>query len=403
MNWLRVARRFSITVVLCCFSAVIFSALATTDEELITYARVKAEYDAADRAKKKKLDEQLLKAQEKEAKREREVADTYAAHGHLELVSEASRLRIRRTYADLLAIEGGNLGDFAPGQTKLLKDIKGALVSYTNDFRTDSDSWTTQAAVILPLVFKTGVTPREEFSVPLFGFMPSFTVNRFTTNRIPKDATDLAKIKAAEVDEMLFRAGSFAQLDFTSNFFAIARANGVWKTDTGMRTAEPGIELEFEPLWQSEQIPSLGLGFLAIPEWAKKRPAFDDNDPKTYKHAWLGYQARLRTRFIWGSVEDDGTGKKGPEYSRAGLTTELNFQPFLLEQLTATISASYLPAISGTIDRDDYVSLGLGYTLFEDVDANRKVSLELQYVRGAQDNRGQKIQNQVTVSVGILY
>jgi hypothetical protein len=403
MSVAQLTREFGGAILLCLLLRAASPARAATDDELIVYSRVQAEYDAADAAKKKKLNEQLLKAQEKKAKKEQEIADTYAAHGRLELIPEASKLRIRRTYADLLAIEGGNLGDFAPGQTKLLKDIKGALFSYSNDFRTDSDSWTAQAAVIYPLVFKTGVTPRGEFSIPLFGLMPSFTVNRFTTNRMPKDAADLAKIKDSEVDEMLFRVGSFAQLDFTGNFFAIARANGVWKTDTGVRSSEPGVELEFEPLWQSEKFPALGLGFLAIPEWAKKRPAFDDNDPKTYKHAWLGYQARLRTRFIWGSVEDDGAGKRGPEYSRAGLTTELNFQPFLLESLTATISASYLPALSGTVDRDEYISLGLGYTLFEDTDANRKVSLELNYVRGAQDNRGQKVQNQITVSVGVLY
>jgi len=377
--------------------------LAVSDEDLAAYIKVKAELDAADDAKRKKLAERLAKTQKKLEKQEEENADVYAAHGSLEFIPQASKPRIRRSYADLLSIEGGNLGSFGPGQTKLLKDIKGALLSYTDDFKTDSDSWTTQAAVILPIVFKTGVTPRGDFSIPLFGLMPSFTINRFTTNRIPKDAADLAKIKASEVDEMSFRLGSFAQLDFTDNFFAVTRANGVWKTDTGTRSSEPGFEFEFEPLWQSVQVPAIGLGFLAIPEWAKKRPAFDENDPKTYKHAWIGYQARLRGRFIWGSVEDDGKGKKGPEYSRAGFTTELNFEPFILEKLTATVSWSYIPTISGTIDRDDYLELGLGYTLFEDPAENRKVSLELKYGRGAQDNLGMKVQDQVTISLGVLF
>lgn len=375
---------------------------AVSDEDLAAYLRVKAELDAADAVKKQKLAERLTKTEKKLAKQEEDAADTYAAHGRIEFVPQASKPRIRRSYADLLAIEGGNLGSVETGQTKALKDIKGALFSYTDDFRTDSDSWTAQAAVILPLVFKTGVTPRGDFCLPLFGLMPSYTINRFTTNRTPKNAADLAKIKASEVDEMIFRMGSFAQVDFTDNFFAITRANGVWTTDTGTRSRQPGFEFEFEPLWQSVQVPALGLGFLAVPDWAKK-PTFDPNDPKTYKHAWLGYQARFRGRFIWGSVEDDGTGKKGPEYSRAGFTSELNFQPFVLEQLTATVSWSYLPVLSGSVDRDDYLEFGLGYTLFEDPAENRKVSLEIKYVRGAQDNAGTKVQDQVTVSLGVLF
>jgi hypothetical protein len=102
-------------------------------------------------------------------------------------------------------------------------------------------------------------------------------------------------------------------------------------------------------------------------------------------------------------VEDDGTGKNGPEYSRAGFTTELNFDPFILERLTATISWTYLPALSGNIDRDDYLELGLGYTLFEDPAENRKVSAELKYLRGAQDNLGQQVQDQITVCLGVLF
>ena len=255
------------------------AALAVSDADLATYLRVKEALEKEDPANKQKLQERLSKAQQKAAEQAAKTADTYTAHGYIEFVPEASKLRVRRSYADLLSIEAG--GDFSEGQTNLLKDVKGALFSYTSDSRTHSDSWTAQAAVIWPLIFKTGVTPRGEFCIPLFGIMPSFTVNRFTTNRTPKDAADLAKIKASETDEMVYRLGSFAQLDFTDNLFAVVRANGLWKTDTGNRSREPGVELEFEPLWQSTQCPALGIGFLAVPEWAKKRPAFDENDPDT--------------------------------------------------------------------------------------------------------------------------
>lgn len=139
-----------------------------------------------------------------------------------------------------------------------------------------------------------------------------------------------------------------------------------------------------------------------MPDWAKKRPAFDENDPKTYKHAWLAYQARLRGRFLWGSVEDDGTGKKGPEYSRGGFTTELNLEPFIFEKLSASVSWSYLPALSGNIIQEHYIEAGLGYTIFEEPGGS-KVSAESKYIWGAQDNLGQKEQDQVTLSLAILY
>jgi hypothetical protein len=375
---------------------------AISDEDLAAYLRVKAEIEAADTTKKQKLQERLIKTQQNIDKKEQEAADMYAAHGHLEFVPQTSKPRIRRSYADLLSTEAGNLGSFEGTQTKLLKDTKGALFSYTNDFENDSDTWTAQAAVILPFIFKTGVTPRGGFSLPLFGIMPSWTIDRFTTNRKPKDDADLAKIKASETDDLVFRLGSFAQLDLTDTLFAVVRANGLFKTNTGFDSREPGFEIEAEPLWQSERYPALGLGFFAVPEWAK-RSGFDPNDPKTYKKAWLGYQARLRARFLWGSVEDDGTGKKGPQYSRAGFTWELNLDPFLFERLNASVSWSYLPALSGNIKQDQYLETGLGYTIFEDPAQNRKVSAEFKYIWGAQDNRGEKVQDQVTLSLGVLF
>jgi hypothetical protein len=376
--------------------------LAASDADLKAYLRVKAEMDAADAAAKKRLNEKLANVQKKVDEEEIATADRYAAHGKMEWVKEASKPRVRRSYADLLATEMGNLGEFEGSQTKALKDLKGALFSYTDDFEHDSDQWTVQGAVILPFIFKTGVTPEGQFCIPLFGLMPSFSLNRFTTSREPKDAADLAKIKASELDEMVFRMGSFAQIDFTDNLFAVLRANGLVKTDTGTASCEPGFEIEFEPLWKSMQFPALGLGFLAIPEWAK-RSTFDPNDPKTYKHPWLGYQARLRGRLLWGSVLNDGTGNDGPEYTRAGFTAEINFTPFILEQLTATAGVSYLPAISGDITDDQFLELGLGYTLFEDPAEGRKVSLELKYLRGAQDNLGAKVQDQITISLGVLF
>lgn len=377
------------------------AALAQSDADLAGHLRyLEAEKEAeGDPAKMQVLQKRVAAAQQKRDAATAATDALYQANGHVELIREVSKLRIRRSYADLLSLEWG--GDFSGEQTRLLKDVKGALFSYTNDAQTDSDSWTAQAAVIWPLIFKTGVTSSGQFCVPLFGLMPSFTVNRFTTNRIPKNAIDAAKIKDLETDEMVFRLGSFAELDFTPNLFAVVRANGRWKTDTGTRSREPGIELEFEPLWQSTQFPSLGLGFLGVPKWAQKA-GFNEAPEEYKKHCWFAYQARLRGRFMWGSVEDDGTGKDGPEYARAGVTAELHIEPLIFEKLSMSFSGSYIPALTGNIAQDKYLEAGLGYTIYEEKNGT-KISLEGKYIFGAQDNFGKKEQDQYTVALAVLY
>jgi hypothetical protein len=375
---------------------------AVSDDDLATYLRVKAELEQEDAVARQKVEDRIPIVREKVVKKKAEIADRYAAHGRLELVPAVSKPRIRRSFADLLATEAGNLGGFEPGQTKALKDLKPATFAYTNDFEHDFDTWTAQAALIWPLVFKTGITPRGQFCVPIFGLMPSFTVNRFTTNRQPTDADDLKKIEEEEQNEVVYRLGSFAQLYITPDLSAIVRANALWKTDTGHESSEPGFEIEFEPLWQSPDNPAIGLGYLAVPQWAK-RPGFNPNDPETYKHAWLGYQARLRARFLGGSVQDDGNGKEGPEYSRAGLTAELNLTPFIFERLSASVSYTFMPVICGNIAQDFYLESGLGYTIYESPAEKRQVTAELKYLWGAADNKGQKVQDQVTASIGVIF
>jgi hypothetical protein len=377
-------------------------AKAVSDEDLATYLRVKAALEQKDAGARQKVENRIPIVREKEAEKQAKFDDTFAFHGRLELVPEVSKPRIRRSFADLLATEAGNLGGFFSTQDRDLKDLKGALFSYTNDFEHGFDTWTAQAALIWPIIFKTGVTPRGQFCMPLFGVMPSISVDRFTTNRQPKDAEDLKKIEEEEINEVVYRLGGFAQFDFTDTLFAIVRANARWQTDTGHESSEPGFEIELEPLWQSETNPALGLGFLAIPKWAR-RAGFDPNDRNTYKHVWFAYQARLRARFLGGSVRDDGDGKEGPEYSRAGLTAELNLTPFIFERLSASASYSFMPVISGNISRDFFLEAGLAYTIFESRDESQKVTAELKYLWGAPDNKGEKLQDQLTASIGVIF
>ena len=89
-------------------------------------------------------------------------------------------------------------------------------------------------------------------------------------------------------------------------------------------------------------------------------------------------------------MENDGTGKKGPDYTRAGITAELHVEPFIFEKLSASFSGSYLPALSGDIFQDKYLEAGLGYTIYEEKKGGNKISLEAKYIFGAQDNLGKR-------------
>jgi hypothetical protein len=380
---------------------------AISDEDLAAYLRVQAVLEKRDKPpaleKAEKLEKRIPIVREKETQKQAARDKRYSAGGRIELIRDVSKPRVRRSFADLLATEAGDVGDFEPaGRGKLLKDLKPATFAYTNDFENGFDTWTAEAAVIWPFVFKTGVTRGGQFRVPLFGIMPSFSINRFTSTEKGEDALGQAKIEDSETDEVIYRLGSFAKLDFSENLFAVVRANALWQTDTGHDASEPGFEIEFEPLWQSKSNPALGLGFLAIPQWAK-RPGFDGNDPDSYRHAWLGYQARLRARFLGGSERDDGEGKKGVDYLRAGLTAGLHLEPFIFERLAVSVSYSFLPAICGPIDQDFYLESALAYTIFETKDGSQKVTAELKYLWGAPDNKGKKVHDQLTASIGVMF
>jgi hypothetical protein len=376
---------------------------APTPDEWKTYLKVKAQYEKAKGEERAKLEKGKAAAIQKEAEEKQKLDELLRVPDHLSLVRQlSSRPYLRRSYVDLLSVDSVNLGAVSAADQKILKDIKGGLINYSYDATTDNEVWNAEAALLWPVVFATGQTPySNRWSLPYFGLMPSITLHRATTSLKPTNPVIAAKIKETEADELCYRLGLFAPIFTPWNFQIVERLNGAAKTDTHHGALQLALEEEMEPLWQSS-VPWIGLGYLCVPEGLRK-PEFDFNNPKTWRKTYLAYQARFRGRYLVGEIEDDGTGKSGPSFARAGFTAELNFDPILLERLTLTMSWTYMPTIHGPVDREQYLEAGLSFLIWENAANQQKVSLDATYKWGATDYLGKKKQDIYNVGISILY
>jgi hypothetical protein len=373
------------------------------DADLEAYLRVKKRLEEAkgDPAAAKKIAAGLAEAAQALAKRQAETDRLYSTEAGL--VKALSQPRLRRSYADLLSVEAVDLAGLAEGQQAALKDLDGAEFTYVNNLQTREETWSAQAALLWPVVFKTGFVPKgDNFGVSILGLMPSVTLDRLTTNRVPKDAADLAAIKESETDDLTYRLGIWAAISTPLDVEWIARLNGGLQTDTSHRGRENFLEAELEPLWQAPGIPWLGLGYFAVPR-AFTKPTFDPNDPDTYGDTYFAYQARLRLRYVYGAIEDDGAGREGASYARAGFTAEVNVEPLIWDRLGATVSWTYLATVHGQIGEEHYVTGGLRLLVWENAAQDRRVTLNATYSWGAQDYLGAEVEDLFKLSIGVLY
>src|SRR5205807_149450 len=83
-------------------------------------------------------------------------------------------VRLRRSYRDVLTLEDPSLSLENQKGKATFDDIDGALVSYSRDFRNDTETWSTEAAVLAPFSWEVNHTLRnEDFLVPArFGIIP---------------------------------------------------------------------------------------------------------------------------------------------------------------------------------------------------------------------------------------
>lgn len=375
---------------------------SAASEEMKTYVRMQERLQAAENnpVELAKLRAQMTEAKAEIAEEQR-VADIplSTAPGFLKDVSGP---RVRRSFADLLTSETG-YSTLVAKQGEILKDLEGAEIAFTDDFEADEESWNAQAALLWPLVWKTGFKPEgDNFGASLLGLMPSVTLNRFDTNRMPKDEDELEEIKELEKNELTYRLGAFATFSIPGNLELVTRAAGGFRTDTDHEREEFVFETEMEPLWQMPGVPWFGVGYFAVPHALRWR-TFDPNNPKTWRDTYLAYQARLRLRYVYGTVYDDGTGEEGPTYSRGGLSAAINFDPFLWQRLTASFSWTYLDTIHGKIANEHYIEARLGLLIWEDPDRNQRVSLDASYAKGAQDYLGAKAEDIFKVTLGVVF
>jgi hypothetical protein len=373
--------------------------VAATADDVAAWERVereRKEMDAGARAIFQKQVSVAVKAND-EAKAEEARLFTVPKHG-MAFEKTLSVPRLRRSYTDLLSTEtGADIGGLVEGQAAALKDTKGANFAYTDDFKTKEETWTTEAALMLPFVWKGGGRLRTA------GIMPSVTLNRFTTNAVPKDAAALAGIKAREVDDLTYRLTFFGNIRVVDNLHVVVRGSGAWVTDTGHEKEAPLLELEVEPIFQ---LPApyawIGTGYMGVPEWAKK-DGWNADTAKAAKKTYLAYTARVRGRAMWTQVRNDGNGVEGPELSRAGVTADLHCEPFILERLSAWVGWTYLAPLHGNVEEEQYFEAGAGVTLYDDEAKQRKVAAELKYEWGAKDYLGTPVNDKLTLAISVLY
>ena len=377
----------------------VFTAVGNNDFE--AYLRVKDQIERANATQRAAIDAKLKKAEESMRKaREAQWEEAAATRG---IISRLSRPRLRETHADLLGVEVAGLASADEVQRNYIKDTKGAQISYATDFGTDEEIWNSKAALLWPIVIKTGVTPRaREFSIPIVGVVPSISLDRVSTTRKPKDEAEQAEIDDEESDELIYRLGAWATASTPVNVDLVGRFNAGFKTDTGHSKDERFIEAELEPLWQSPFASWIGLGYFAAPPVFWKE-SFDPNDRDTWQDTYLAYQARFRARFITGGVEDNGQDEAGGTYTRLGFSTEINLDPLVWDRLKGSFGWTYLATIHGSVDEEHLIEASLGVILWEDEAKGQEVTLEATYTWGAADNLGEKLQDTVNVALAVLF
>jgi len=309
---------------------------------------------------------------------------------------------VRKNWSDVLLGEDATQSGTAKSK---IGDLVGATFSYTNDARSNTETWTAIGAVIVPFDFRFpvlgGWSPAE------FMVAPSVSINRISTNGDPK----------TEADQMFYRVGLFA--DWEETFGAIqVRGASVYGTDTGYRTSMPALEADLEPqlTWRPEGAAKTGIASVAtkyfkigyqnilIPKTPEFKEQTDnsllDYQLRVYLHAEAGDLQRSAAVF---NTVDGG-------FFRVGPTAQLRINaPRLVfgKSLSFTGTYSYLPAISGNSEHDQLLTLDLTLGLMalnppSDTSLQRKLSLNLGYIDGGLDFTKQNVR-QYTLGLSVLY
>src|SRR6266496_1658169 len=172
--------------------------------------------------------------------------------------------RLRQNSTDVLPAEDPSQQDLKAGK---FSDLNGATFSYAYDGKARTDTWSVQAALILPMVWAGSL--EYGWKPVYYGLVPSVSLYKVDTNADSKN----------EVDSLIYRAGVFGQWLVAggpgSDFHARLNLTGAftYATDTHFDLSLPAGEFNLEP--QIFCNPSVVLGYLGEIVYDDKRP-YDD-------------------------------------------------------------------------------------------------------------------------------
>jgi hypothetical protein len=295
-------------------------------------------------------------------------------------------LHLRQSYTDVLATEDPTL---SIDPNKRYDDLKGALVTYTRDRSANTDTWSAQAALLLPLVWITGhKSSPTEWTTLAYGLIPSVSVFRVDNNKvIPKGKP------TNEVDQLGYRAEIYGK--YSSPWAPLEtltiRGFGAYVTDTGHDSGIPTLQLELEP--QLFFQPHWAIGYqqaLIRGKWRDHQAGIDDYFAQD--DTVLGYQLRLRFRGEVGKVVSSGkTGLMEESFMRGGPIAELKLWPIVTDRLSLTISYSYLPAAFGPNEHNALFAANAEFVLVKRPEAHQVLSLKGSFTKGGIDVTQQKV------------
>jgi hypothetical protein len=293
----------------------------------------------------------------------------------------AVNVHLRQSYSDVLSIEDPTQ---SINPNKRYEDLKGALLSYTRDYKADTDTWSAQAAVLFPIVRTTGRgdNPRE-WTTLAYGAIPSISVYRVDTNGDP----------ANEVDQLNYRLELYGK--YSSPWWPLEtitlRAFGLCVTDTGHDSAIPTAQFELEP--QMFFFPHLAIGYhqsLIRGPWRDKIAGVSDYFAQD--NTLLGYQLRFRLHGEFGEVVNSGaTGLPEESFLRGGPMIDLTLSPIITDRLKLTLSYSYLPSAFGPNEHNDLFSATMELIVVKSADSQRTLSLKGIYTKGGIDVTKEKV------------
>lgn len=302
-------------------------------------------------------------------------------------------LSLRRSYRDVLTMEDPSLqveDPKKPGQDTF-DDLDGAIFSYSRDVKKRTDTWSAEGALLAPFSFTLhpGLSTGDPWTATRFGFIPSVSYHRISTNGPPTD----------EIDQLTYRIGLFLKLESGTAFKALTfRGYGTYLTDSQNHSSIPAAEFEVEPqidLGKAfDNRVRLGYRTILVPKpeaWQK-----DIHDT-----ALIAYQLRAILHGEYVSVRDPGAMLlEDQDTFRMGPVVQLDLKPFIFPRLNLSARYSYLPVLSGARgnENDGLFSASCEWVLVKDEEKRQKLALNISYLNGGLDLTEQKAE---TVIVGL--